>query len=423
MLSIKFIRESPDTVRDDLRKRGVENRLKEVDEVLALDEQNRKLQYELDNLRHEKNDLSMEFNRLKKAGEDTDIVLKKVKSLPEQVKKIEDDKSIVEEKINYILMRLPNILHSSVPVGADADTGNVVVRTWGTPRTTDFELKVHSEIAEQRGLADFERATKISGAGFYFLLGDLALLDMALQKFAIDQLVKKGFQLVIPPHMMTRKAYEGVTDLEAFDTVMYKVEGGDAHFIATSEHPLTARFQNDILPAKSLPLKFVGISPCYRREIGSHGVDTKGLFRVHQFMKVEQIVICKPEDSWKFHEEMEKNAEELFVALKLPFHVVNICTGDIGTVAAKKYDIEAWMPREKAFKEVTSCSNCTSYQAVRLNIRYEDAGKREYVHTLNATAIATGRAMRAILENNQERDGSITIPDVLVPYMGGKKKI
>lgn len=422
MLSIKFVRENTEAVKSDLKKRGLLDTLKSVDEAILLDEKNRKVQYELDALRHEKNELSLEVNRLKKAGEEVDEVLKKVKMLPEKVKKLEEEREIIEEKLKKILMNIPNILHQSVPAGQGPE-GNVVVKTWGARRKFDFDTKIHSTLAESKGLADFERATKISGAGFYYLLGDLALLDMALQRFAIDQLVKKGYQLVIPPHMMNRKAYEGVTDLEDFEKVMYKVESDDGYLIATSEHPLTARFQNEVLEAKTLPLKFVGISPCYRREIGSHGVDTKGLFRVHQFMKVEQIIISKPGESWKHHEEMQKNAEEIFMALKIPFRVVNICTGDIGMIAAKKYDIEAWMPRENDYKEVTSCSNCTSYQAVRLNIRYEDRGKREYVHTLNATAIATGRAIRAILENYQERDGTITIPEVLVPYMNGKKKM
>ena len=422
MLPIKLFRESPDVIREDLKKRGSLEELNHVDDVITLDTKNRTLQFELDKLRHEKNELSLEFNKLKKAGEDTDDVLKKVKELPERVKKLEEEKTVIEGKIRTLLMKLPNILHSSVPVGKDG-TENVTVKTWGVPRKTDFDIKLHSKIAEDIGGADFERAVKIAGSGQYFLTGTLAELDLALQRFALDQLLKKGYQLVIPPHMMNRQAYEGVTALGEFETVMYKIQDHDEYLIATSEHPLTARFMNEVIPAKSLPMKFIGISPCYRREVGSHGLDTRGLFRVHQFTKIEQIIICKPEDSWKFHEELQQNAEEIFQALKLPFRVVNICTGDIGIVAAKKYDIEAWMPRENDWKEVTSCSNCTAYQSVRLNIRYEQDNKREHVHTLNATAIATARALRAILENYQEKDGSVTIPAVLQPYMGGRKKL
>ena len=422
MLPIKLFRESPDVIREDLKKRGSLEELNHVDDVITLDTKNRTIQFELDKLRHEKNELSLEFNKLKKAGEDTDDVLKKVKELPERVKKLEEEKTVIEGKIRTLLMKLPNILHSSVPVGKDG-TENVTVKTWGVPRKTDFDIKLHSKIAEDIGGADFERAVKIAGSGQYFLTGTLAELDLALQRFALDQLLKKGYQLVIPPHMMNRQAYEGVTALGEFETVMYKIQDHDEYLIATSEHPLTARFMNEVIPAKSLPMKFIGISPCYRREVGSHGLDTRGLFRVHQFTKIEQIIICKPEDSWKFHEELQQNAEEIFQALKLPFRVVNICTGDIGIVAAKKYDIEAWMPRENDWKEVTSCSNCTAYQSVRLNIRYEQDNKREHVHTLNATAIATARALRAILENYQEKDGSVTIPAVLQPYMGGRKKL
>jgi len=247
-----------------------------------------------------------------------------------------------------------------------------------------------------------------------------------LQRFAIDNLVKKGFILVEPPLMLRRKPYEGVTDLGDFETMMYKVEGDkeeDLYLIATSEHPIGAMLMNKVLDSEEMPLKYCGVSACFRKEIGSHGIDEKGLFRVHQFNKIEQFIFCKPEDSWEFHEELIKNAEELFKKLKLPYRVVAICTGDIGIVAAKKYDLEVWMPREKAYKEAVSCSNCTAYQAVRLNIKYNDKGSKEFIHTLNSTAIATGRALRAIIENYQQKDGSIKVPAVLVPYMNGVKVI
>jgi seryl-tRNA synthetase len=258
---------------------------------------------------------------------------------------------------------------------------------------------------------------------FSFLKDKIALLDFALQKYAIDKLVKKGYILVEPPFMVRRGPYEGVTDLADFENVMYKIEDDDLYLIATSEHAIGAMHMNETFDADKLPLKYVGISACFRREIGSHGLDTRGLFRVHQFNKIEQFIFCKPSDSWKFHEELLKNAEEIFKALELPYRVVNICTGDIGIVAAKKYDLEVWMPREEKYREVVSCSNCTGYQATRLNIRYKKGNEKEYLHTLNSTAIATSRAIRAIIENNQQKDGTVKVPKVLVPYMNGVKEI
>ena len=338
-------------------------------------------------------------------------------SLPQKIKDNDTEQEEISNLIRTRLMRLPNVLHESVPQGKD-DTGNVEIRRVGTPRTFDFEVRNHGQLAADRGWADFERAAKTSGAGFYFLKGRLVLLDLALQRFALDLLEKKGFTPVVPPFMINRSSYEGVTDLDDFEKVMYKIDGDDVYLIATSEHPIAAMYQDEIFEEKDLPLRLAGLSPCFRREIGAHGLDTKGLFRVHQFTKIEQFVFCRPGDSWQIHEELLANAEEIFCKLDLPYHVVNICTGDIGTVAAKKYDIEAWMPRENAYKEVVSCSNCTSYQAASLNIRVRDKENfesKQHVHTLNSTAIATSRALRCILENYQNRDGSVTIPEVSGP--------
>ena len=281
-------------------------------------------------------------------------------------------------------------------------------------------MKPHGELLQELGLADFEKAAEVSGHGFYYLMGDIARLEMALVNFAVDSLAKKGYTLVEPPLMLRRKPYEGVTDLKDFETMMYKVDGEDLLLIATSEHPIAAMLMNETLDEKKLPIKFAGYSPCFRKELGSHSIDTKGLFRVHHFNKVEQFIFCKPEDSWKFHDELLSNGEELFQQLKIPYRVVNICTGDIGIVAAKKYDIEAWFPRENLYREVISCSNCTSYQATRLNIKYRKGEEKEHVHTLNSTAIATGRAIRAIVENYQQKDGTIKVPTVLQKYMGKK---
>ena len=420
MLDIRFIRENPKVIKADLKKRGDNSKIALVDEVIAEDVSYREMLSKVEQLRHSRNTFSAEINKLRKEGKDIKKKLKEAKEIPEKIKKIEDKIAAVALKIKDIRMRLPNILHESVPVGKD-DSQNEVVREVGKKGKYDFELKSHGEWLEERGQGDFKRATKVSGAGFYFLKDKIALLDFALQKFALDKLMKKGYIIVQPPFMIRREPYEGVTDLADFENVMYKIDNDDLYLIATSEHAIGAMHMNETLD--ELPIKYAGVSACFRREIGSHGLDTRGLFRVHQFNKIEQFIFCRPEDSWKMHEELLANAEEIFKELELPYRVVNICTGDIGIVAAKKYDIEVWMPREKMYREVVSCSNCTSYQAVRLNIKYMDGDKKEYVHTLNSTAIATSRALRAIIENCQQKDGTVIVPKVLVKYMNGVKKI
>ncbi|MDD1693917.1 MAG: serine--tRNA ligase [Methanoregula sp.] len=423
MLDIRFVRASPDTVKADLKKRNDPEKIAWVDEVLLKDARSRELKVETDKLRQRRNTIARDINAAKKAGEDAKPLMAEAAALPQKIRECDAEQEEIRTSVRSILMRLPNILHESVPVGKD-DTENVEIKKVGTPKTFAFEIRNHGQLAAEKGWADFERATKCSGAGFYFLKGNLVLLDMALQRYAIDLLAKKGFTPIIPPYMINRTSYEGVTDLADFEKVMYKIDGDDAYLIATSEHPIGAMYQDEIFEEKDLPLRLAGISPCFRREIGAHGLDTKGLFRVHQFTKVEQFVYCKPEDSWQIHEELLANAEEIFQGLDLPYHVVNICTGDIGTVAAKKYDIEVWMPRENAYKEVVSCSNCTSYQAVRLNIKVRDKSdfeSKQHVHTLNSTAIATSRVLRAILENCQQEDGAVTIPEVLRPYMNGRE--
>jgi len=419
MLDIKFIREHPDIVRKDLQKRNEKEKLEWLDDLLKYDVEYRKSLQENQKLRQRRNEITDEINKLKRQGEDIKGKIKEAKELPENIKQSDERIEELKNKIEYYLMRIPNILHDSVPVGKDAN-GNAVVKTWGEKPKFSFELKPHGELLQELGLADFEKAAEVSGHGFYYLMGDIARLEMALVNFAVDSLAKKGYTLVEPPLMLRRKPYEGVTDLKDFETMMYKVDGEDLLLIATSEHPIAAMFMDESLDEKKLPIKLVGYSPCFRKELGSHSIDTKGLFRVHHFNKVEQFIFCKPEDSWKFHDELLSNGEELFQQLKIPYRVVNICTGDIGIVAAKKYDIEAWFPRENLYREVISCSNCTSYQATRLNIKYRKGEEKEYVHTLNSTAIATGRAIRAIVENYQQKDGTIKIPQVLQKYMGKK---
>ena len=420
MLTIKFIRENPDIVKKDLKKRNNLEKLKWIDILLEKDKEYLDLLKQEEELRHRRNLITDEINQLKKQGKDIKEKIKEAKELPEKVNKLTSEVEKLRSEIKYYLMRIPNVLHESVPVGKD-ETENKVVRKFGEIKKFNFELKTHGELIESLNLGDFDNAAKVSGKGFYYLLGDLALMDLALQRFAIDCLIKKGYILSEVPLMLRRKPYEGVTDLNDFETMMYKIDNEDLYLIATSEHAIGARFMDHVFNEPDLPQKFVGVSPCFRKEIGSHGIDEKGIFRVHQFNKVEQFIFCKPEDSWKFHEELIKNSEELFKKLKLPYRVVSICTGDIGTVAAKKYDLEVYMPREKAYKEVVSCSNCTSYQAVRLNIKYQKGSEKDYVHTLNSTAIATSRALRGVLENYQQKDGTVKVPAVLVPYMNGIK--
>jgi seryl-tRNA synthetase len=425
MLELKFIRNNPDVVRADLTKRGDAEKLVWLDDLLKKDVQSREMQIEINVMRNRRNVISQEIKEAKKAKRDVTALLEEAKSLPAKIK---DDEAVLEginQKLRFYLMRIPNILHESVPIGCDGSE-NVEAKTWGEPFVPSFELKNHGELAIEKGLAEFERAAKISGSGFYMLKGNLALMDLALQRFAIDLLCKRGYTPVIPPYMMNRAAYEGVTDLADFENVMYGIDGEDEFLIATSEHPMAAMYMNEIFEEKDLPIRFAGVSPCFRREIGSHGLDTRGLFRVHQFNKVEQFIYCKPENSWELFEELLKNAEDIFQLLGLPYRVVDICTGDIGTVAAKKYDIEVWMPRENTYRELVSCSNCTAYQSVRLNIRVRDAHEFEtknFVHTLNSTAIATTRAIRAIMENYQEEDGTVVIPEVLRPYMNGAETL
>ncbi|MBU5688394.1 MAG: serine--tRNA ligase, partial [Candidatus Aenigmarchaeota archaeon] len=373
-------------------------------------------------LRKKRNEITEEISKLKKQGKDVNNLLKEVKEIPEKIKQLEEELAKYEEKVNWYLLRLPNILHESVPYGKD-DKDNVVIKVWGNPPKFDFQPKNHLEILEGLGLIDLERAAKVAGAGFYYLKEDLVLLDQALQKFAIDHLRKKGFKLILPPYMLRKDAYMGVTDLDAFHDVLYKIEDEDLYMIATAEHPLGAMFKDEVFSKKDLPLKLVGVSPCFRKEVGAHGKYTKGLFRVHQFHKVEQFVFCLPDQSWQIHEELQQNSEELYQALGIHYRVVNVCTGDIGSIAAKKYDIEFWMA-DGQFREIGSNSNCTDYQARRLNIKYrEKEGQAPigFVHTLNNTALATSRTIIAIIEQFQQKDGSVVIPKPLRPYMDGKE--
>ncbi|MCL7393002.1 MAG: serine--tRNA ligase, partial [Thaumarchaeota archaeon] len=390
MIDIKIIRDNPGFIKDMLTKRGLNL---PIDELLEWDKERRSLMVEVQNLRHRKNIVALEVANMKKEGRDPITLMQEMKIITDEIARLEDRIAELENKINYVMMRIPNIPHESVPPGT-SEEDNVEVRRWGKIPDFDFEVKDHDEIAIGLGLLEIERASKASGARFYYLKNELVKLNIALIRFALDLLTKKGFEIYQTPYMLRRWVIEGVTSLQDFEDMIYKIEGEDLYLIATSEHSLAALHANEVLDGRRLPLRYAGVSPCFRKEAGAHGKDTKGIFRVHQFEKVEQFVFCKPEQSWEEHEFLLSNAEEIYQKLGLPYRVVNICLGELGVVAAKKYDIEVWMPAQRRYREIVSCSNCTDYQARRLNIRYREMPHEErtkYVHTLNSTAIATER--------------------------------
>lgn len=420
MLDIRLIRENPAQVRENLARRHDPEKLELLDHVIGTDQEWRELTARVNDMRRRRNEISSQIGRVMKEGGDASSLKKEAGEIPSQLKELESKMSTLQEDLRDGLMRLPNMLHESVPYGVD-DHDNVEIRRWGEAPVFGFEPKSHAEITEALGIADFERAAKTAGAGFYYLRNEFALLDHAIQRYAIDFLLKKGYALIEPPYMIRRAAYEGVTDLADFESVMYKVEDEDLYLIATSEHSVGSMLMNETVLAEQLPIKICGISPCFRREIGQHGRYTKGIFRVHQFHKIEQFIFSSPEQSWGLHEELQRNSELLYEGLGLHYRVVNVCTGDMGIIASKKYDIECWMA-DGEFRETGSNSNCTDYQARRLNVKYrlkEGARPEGFVHTLNNTAIATSRTMIALIEQYQQEDGTILIPDALRPYMNG----
>ncbi|MBN1377558.1 serine--tRNA ligase [Candidatus Woesearchaeota archaeon] len=424
MLDIHFIRENPDVIKKDLEKRNQKEKIKWLDDLLKKDREWREIKQKIDELRHKRNILSEKINQYKKEGKDIKPIIKEVKSIPEKIKKLEEKSSKLKEIMIDYLLKIPNVLHKSVPKGKDEED-NKEIKKFGKKPKFNFDVMGHSELMKKQGWADIERAAKTSGARWYFLKGELALLHRAVSSYGIDFMLKKGYNLVIPPFAINRDSYDGVISMADFEEMIYKIQDEDLYMIGTSEHPLISMYKNEILKEDDLPIKIVGFSTNFRKEAGSHGKDTKGIFRVHQFDKVEQIIISKPEDSWKLHEELIKNSIDFWKSLNIPFRQVLICTGEMGIVAAKKYDLEAWVPKQNKYREMVSCSNCTSYQAVRSNIRYskEKEEGTKYVHTLNATLIPPPRALVPILENNQNKDGTVNIPKVLIPYMNGNKKI
>ncbi|MEM2217940.1 MAG: serine--tRNA ligase [Thermofilaceae archaeon] len=431
-----YLRNDPEKLRWSQRIRGDDIGL--VNKALELDAEWRKLRAEIDRLRHIRNELAA---KVSKASQEERInLINEARKLSEEIEAAEKKLAQVEAERESVLLRIPNVVHATVPLGK-SEEDNQPVKFWGKPKVWEgflesftsqikgFQVRYevinwkpigHADVSEEKGWVDTVRAGKVAGARFYYMVDDLVWLEQALILYALDNLSRNGFTIVVPPYMLRRKPLEGVISFGDFEDVVYKIEGEDLYLIATAEHSLAALHMNETIPKEELPLLYAGVSPCFRKEAGAHGKDTKGIFRVHQFTKVEQFVYCLPEESWEFHEKLIRNAEELFQGLEIPYRIVNVCSGDLGVVAAKKYDLEAWMPAQGKYREMVSCSNTTDYQSYRLGIRFakaRGAPAEGYVHTLNSTAIATSRTITAILENHQEPDGRIRIPLVLRRYL------
>jgi len=423
MIDIKLIRENPEIVKANIKKKFQTDKLKLIDEIKKKDEEWRELKKKVDDLRHKRNVISEEINKLKKAGKDAKKQILEAKKIPPEIEKTEAKSTKLEEEVRSLLIQIPNIIHESVPIGKDASQ-NVEVKKIGKTTKFTFPINIHQDIGDKLGMLDFDKSAKISGTGFYILESELALLNQALIRFVIDKMVSKNFRYVELPLMLRKEVIGKVADLNDMNNQIYKIEGEDLYLIGTSEHSLIGRFIDTAIREKDLPIKHTSYSMCFRKEIGSHGINEKGLYRTHQFNKVEMIVICKPEESMKFFEELKNITIEIFKELEIPVRVLEICSGDLGDLKHKQVDIEAWSPKLKDYYEVGSCSNLTDAQARRLGIRaISSQGERYFPHTLNNTAIATSRALVAILENFQQKDGSVAIPKILHKYMNGKKKI
>jgi seryl-tRNA synthetase len=421
VIDSKLLKQNPEIIIDTLNKRKVDF---PINDLISLDGRRRQLIAEIQHVKHEKNTLSHSIASKKKENANTSQEISKMKDIDNRILSLEEEKMSIESRFNLLMRNLPNIIHQSVPIGNN-ENDNVVIKHCGIIKNFEFSPRDHIEIATSLDLVDIERAAKISGARFYFLKKELVRMNYALIHFAIDFLSDKGYVLAQPPYMIRRNAMEGAIILEDFEGVIYKINGEDLYMIGTSEHALASMHMDEILNGKLLPIKYAGISTCFRKEAGAHGKDMKGIFRVHQFEKVEQFVYSRPDDSWEEHDKMLSITEEFYEKIGIPYRTVLLCSADLGKISAKTYDIEAWMPGQKAYREIVSCSNCTDYQARRLRIRFKDKTNEEtrLVHTLNSTLVATERTMVSIMENYQTLNGDIEVPDILRKYMGDIKKI
>jgi len=421
MIDINLIRENPKLVKENIKKKFQDNKLPLVDEAVKLDSRIREIKQKAQALRAERNTISKQINEAKKSGKDVKKVLDKAKKIPDEIKALEDEQAKLDHKLVQIMLTIPNIMYKGVPKGKD-EKQNKEIKKNGKIKKFDFPVKNHVDLIEALDLGDFEASARVSGKGFYYLKGDLALLNQALIKFAVDFMTKKGYQYIETPLMLNARSIYASMDKAAIETSVYNIAEEDLHLIGTSEQSVLAMHLGETL--ENLPKKYFSYSMCFRREIGAHGINEKGLWRTHQFNKVEQFVFCRPEESEKFYDELMSNSEEILKKLDLPYRVLEICSGDLADWKYRSADLEVYRPTTKEYGEVMSLSNCTDYQARKLGIKYTDRkGNKTVLHTLNNTALATSRIMVAILENNQNKDGSITIPKILVPYMGGKTKM
>mgnify|MGYP000189442074 FL=1 len=424
MIDIKFLRENPDAVKENIKKKFQDSKLELVDEVITLDAESRKTQQEADELRANRNKISKEIGALMAQGKKEEAAAKKeeVAAGAKRLVELEEKEKELEEKITKIMMVIPNIIDPSVPIGKD-DSENVEITRYGEPVVPDFEVPYHTEIMEKFNGIDLDSARKVAGNGFYYLMGDIARLHSAVISYARDFMIDRGFTYCVPPFMIRSNVVTGVMSFAEMDAMMYKIEGEDLYLIGTSEHSMIGKFIDTIVPEAELPKTLTSYSPCFRKEKGAHGLEERGVYRIHQFEKQEMIVVCKPEDSAMWFDKLWQNTVDLFRSMDIPVRTIECCSGDLADLKVKSYDVEAWSPRQKKYFEVGSCSNLGDAQARRLKIRIKNGKEKYFAHTLNNTVVAPPRMLIAFLENNLNEDGSVNIPKALQPYMGGIEKI
>ena len=424
MIDIKFLRENPEAVKENIKKKFQDSKLPLVDEVIALDEESRKTKQEADDLRANRNKLSKEIGALMAQGKKEEAEARKaeVAAGARRLVELEEKEKELEEKVTKIMMVIPNIIDPSVPIGKD-DTENVEITRYGEPVVPDFEIPYHTEIMERFNGIDLDSARKVAGNGFYYLMGDIARLHSAVISYARDFMIDRGFTYCVPPFMIRSNVVTGVMSFAEMDAMMYKIEGEDLYLIGTSEHSMIGKFIDTIVPEAELPKTLTSYSPCFRKEKGAHGIEERGVYRIHQFEKQEMIVVCKPEDSAMWFDKLWQNTVDLFRSMDIPVRTIECCSGDLADLKVKSYDVEAWSPRQQKYFEVGSCSNLGDAQARRLKIRVNGENGKYFAHTLNNTVVAPPRMLIAFLENNLQADGSVKIPEVLQPYMGGMKEI
>ena len=424
MIDIKFLRENPDVVKENIRRKFQDEKLPLVDEVIALDAESRKAKQEADDLRANRNKISKEIGTLMAQGKRDEAEAKKaeVAASAKRLVELEEQEKELEEKVTKIMMVIPNIIDPTAPIGKD-DTENVEITRYGEPIVPDFEVPYHTEIMEKFNGIDLDSARKVAGNGFYYLMGDIARLHSAVISYARDFMINRGFTYCVPPFMIRSNVVTGVMSFAEMDAMMYKIEGEDLYLIGTSEHSMIGKFIDTIIPETELPKTLTSYSPCFRKEKGAHGLEERGVYRIHQFEKQEMIVVCKPEESAMWFDKLWQNTVDLFRSMDIPVRTIECCSGDLADLKVKSYDVEAWSPRQKKYFEVGSCSNLGDAQARRLKIRVNGENGKYFAHTLNNTVVAPPRMLIAFLENNLQADGSVKIPEVLQPYMGGMTEI